>query len=323
MPHNTGERPLTKQAYKLRLEGLREAEGHIKANTLVRALGAPLGTAERATRLAATGRSVAKGRKPGWLKAAMNVTVTGLGAGSTTLDIQAPRLGDVRQEFGQRDFWLEQPEMGDTALDLGARAIREARRSDATGDHYDSSTLSEILKLGRAAEGAGEVRYELIPENGARRGFILETSECRGLRHRLDLIPASRAAVVSGRLDEIGHGQGRFGLLMGQGLTLPGRLRRSSLDVELLRPLWGKLATVQGLVHFKPNGQPRLIEAYRISARTDGDTIFETPPHGETSGQAALRRSPPVKAIAHVDPMVLWGVWPGDEPIEELLAQLD
>ena len=289
----------------------------------MRALGALLGTAERATRLAATGRSVARGRRPAWLKAAMDVTVTGLGTGSTTLDIQAPKLGDVHEELGQRDFWLEQPEPEDTALDLGARAIREARSSHATGDYYDSSILHEILKLGRAAEGAKEVRYELIPENGTRSGFVLRTSECPGLRHRLDLIPASRAAVVSGRLDEIGHGQGRFRLLMGHGRSLPGQLRRASLDVELLRPLWGKSATAQGLVHFKPNGQPRLIEAYRISARTKGDSIFETLPQGETTGQVDTRKSTAVKALSHVDPMVLWGAWPGDERIDELLAQLD
>ena len=29
------------------------------------------------------------------------------------------------------------------------------------------------------------------------------------------------------------------------------------------------------------------------------------------------------KAMRHVDPVILWGVWPGDEPIEELLAELD
>ena len=109
---------------------------------------------------------------------------------------------------------------------------------------------------------------------------------------------------------------------------------RSHLDVELLRPLWGKMATVQGIVHFKSNGKPRLIEARRISARAGGDAIFETMPEAETSvGTLAdavpePERSSPVsktsgRAMRHVDPMILWGTWPGNEPIEELLAQLD
>ena len=162
---------LTKQAYKLRLEGLREAKGHIKADTLVRALRALLGTAERATRLVATGRSVAKGRKPAWLRAAMDITVTGLGTGSTTLDIRAPTLGDVlNDDLAQQDFWLQQPDVRDTALDLGARAIAEAQNSSASGDHYDTSVLKEILGLGKAAE-TRDVRYELSPENPEANGF--------------------------------------------------------------------------------------------------------------------------------------------------------
>ena len=321
-PHG-GELPLTKQAYKLRLEGLREARGHIKADTLVRALGALLGTAERATRLAATGNSVAKGRKPAWLKAAMDITVTGLGKGSTTVDIRAPTLGDVlNDEFAQHDFWLQQPDVRDTALDFGARAIAEAQNSRASGDHYDTSVLKEILGLGRAAE-TPDVCYELSPENPERTGFVFRVTACAQIEERLNLIPLPRVLVVSGRLDEIGHGLGRFRLLMDKGRSLPGRLHRTSLDVELLRPLWGRRATVQGTVHFKSSGQPRMIEADRISARAEGDAIFEGMPEADAIGREDSSASTSVRAMRHVDPMVLWGAWPGDEPIEELLAQLD
>ena len=253
----------------------------------------------------------------------MDVTVTGLRTGSTTLDIQAPRLSDVHIDSAQQDFWLEQPDIGGTALDLAARAVREAKGSNAAGDYFDSSILGEILKLGGAAEGSEDVRYELIPENGRRSGFVLRGSDCSGLRHRRDLIPASRAVVVSGRLDEIGHGAGRFQLLMHEGGSLQGRLHRSSLDVELLRPLWGNPATVQGIVHFKSSGRPRLIVAHRISARVAGDAVFESLPVAETIRQEDPSAKTSVKAIRRVDPMVLWGAWPGDEPIDELLAQLD
>lgn len=125
----------------------------------------------------------------------------------------------------------------------------------------------------------------------------------------------------------------RFRLLVGSA-SLQGRLDRNQLDVELLRPLWGKPVTVQGVVHFKPSGKPRFIEARRISAHAEGDAIFETVPEVEI-GVATLadattesERSEPFssalgKVMRHVDPMILWGTWPGDEPIEELLAQLD
>ena len=52
--------------------------------------------------------------------------------------------------------------------------------------------------------------------------------------------PEPRAFIVSGRLDEIKHGNGRFRLVVAQGSALLGRVDPTSLDVEALRPLWGK-----------------------------------------------------------------------------------
>ena len=290
-------------------------------------------TAESATRLAATGRSGVRGAKPRWLKAALDFTVTGLEPGSTALGIEAPRLGDVPDlDLAQQDLWLQQPSTEDTSLDLGARATAEVQSSAASGDYFDGNVLQAILGFGGAVKTPG-VRYELIAENRSGTGFVLEASACPKIKERLHLIPAPRAFVVSGRLDKIGHGLGRFRLLMGGG-ALPGQLDRTHLDVELLRPLWGKLATVQGIVHFKSNGQPRLIEARRISERAEGDRIFETMPEAEMRGGelASVLAEPDrrgsvskssVRAMRRVDPMVLWGTWPGDEPIEELLAALD
>ena len=329
-----GDSPLTKEAYQFRLHGLGEAEGQIGVATLIRALDALLKTAERATRLAATGRSGGWGAKPRWLRAALDFTVTGLGPGSTTLGIEAPRLGDVLDlDIAQQDLWLQQPDVEDTSLDLGARATAEVQSATASGDYFDGDVLQAILGFGRAAQTSG-VRYELIPESRARTGFVLEASACPTIKESLHLIPVPRAFVVSGQLDQIGHGLGRFQLLMGEGRSLHGRLHRGHLDVELLRPLWGKPATVQGIVHFKANGRPRFVEARRISARAQGDRIFETMPEAETGEREAADVLPepeslvPIskasgKAMRHVDPMILWGAWPGDEPIEELLAELD
>ncbi len=299
----------------------------------MRALRALVKTAEGATRLAATGRSGGRGARPRWLREALDFTITGLEPGSTILEIEAPRLGDVPDlDLTQRDLWLQQPSSEDTSLDLGARATAEVQRSGASGDYFDVNVVRAILGFGNAATTA-DVRYELISPNRPGTGFVLEASACPKIRERLHLIPAPRAFVVSGRLDEIGHGLGRFRLLMDSG-SLPGRLDRNQLDVELLRPLWGKSATVQGIVHFKSNGRARLIEAHRISARAKGDKMFETMPEAEIpsgglaraltdTGRRGSHSKSTVRVRRQLDPMVLWGAWPGDEPIDMLLAALD
>ena len=134
--------------------------------------------------------------------------------------------------------------------------------------------------------------------------------------------PKPRSFIISGRLDEIKHGDGRFRLVVGQGATLFGRIDPTSLDVEALRPLWGKHTTVEGIVHFKVNGLPRLIEARRISGHQIGDNVFEEMPSVEVKESQDLLPVP-WKEAKVFDPIQLAGAWPGDEPIEQLLAQLD
>ena len=310
------------QQYQFRLRGLREADGRIKAANLSRVLDALVQTAERTTRLIVTGKGSAKGTRPKWLDATVDFTITGLESGSTILGMEAPQLGDAAyNEFAQQNLWAASPRLDETALDLAARAVEEIQTSDPAGDYFDSAVLEAILKFRKAA-GANGVSYELIPMSGARGRFMLDDRTCTRVRERLDDIPAPRAFIVSGRLDEIKHRSGRFRLVTGNGSQLLGRLDSAALDAEMLRPLWGTQTTVEGLVYFKANGQPRFIEARRISYRQEGDDVFEAMPSAETSQTRMLpsiqdRRAQPARF------MDLWGAWPGNEPVDELLDQLD
>ena len=308
------------QHYQLRLSALRENEGQIKAVSLRRILDALLKTAERATRLLATGKGSRRGPKPVWLNASVDFTITGLNPGSTVLNIEAPHLSETAyEEFAQQEFWREQPRLDDTALDLAAFAIEEAGAAEPPGDRFDSAVLEAILMFKNAADTSD---YELIPQGSARGRFVLNEHICARVDERLKSIPAPKAFIVSGKLDEIRYGGGRFRLLLGQDSPLLGRLHPDSLDIEALRPLWGKPTTVEGMVHFKVNGQPRLIEARRMSGYTEGDGIFEEMPSLEKSEKQVLVMDQSGRARS-ADPIELAGAWPGDEPINELMTYLD
>ena len=308
--------------YQLRISGLTESNGQIRMATLRRVTGALLTASERVTRLMATGVGIGKGTRPQWLHSAIDFTITGMKSGSTVLQLEAPRLGDTAHEqFAQEDLWRKQPSMDDTALDLVAQSVNETQMDNPAGDYFDSSVLEAIFKFGKAAGVAG-VRYEMVPEGPEHGSFALDDSTCVMVRDRLADIPGPKSFIVSGRLDEIKHGNGRFRLVVGQSATLFGRIEPTSLDVEALRPLWGKYTTVEGIVHFKVNGQPRLIEARRISSHQEGDNVFEEMPTVEAEESRTLF---PVqrKEVATFDPIELAGAWPGDEPIEDLMRQLD
>ena len=309
------------KGYQLRLRGLQEAKGQIKAGSLQRVLEALTKTAERSTRLLATGEGSGKGRKPAWLDAAIDFTVTGLESGSTVLGIDAPRLGNTAyDEFIHQRSSNEPPNPDDTALDLSALAIKDAQTRESAGDRFDGSVLEAILMFKKAA--GAHARFELIATCAPREMFAVDDRVYARVEARLQSIAEPRAFVVAGRLDEIGHGDGRFRLTLSDNAQLPGRLDLASFTVETLRPLWGKKSTVAGIVHFKANGQPRFIEARRISARHDGDEVFEEIPSAEIAGADDLPTIQHRKNNA-TKPMDLLGTWPGVEPVEELLSQLD
>ena len=304
--------------YRLRLHGLREPAGQIRAVSLQRVLNALIETAARATRLIATGEGSARGRRPQWLDATVDFTVAGLKPGSTELDMDAPFIRETAYAALAR---RERPELPETALDCAALAIEEAHQDDPPGDYFDGAVLDAIL-LFRKAAGSPGVRYELTAGDSGSPLFALDDGSCARVRQRLNDLTAPRAFVVSGRLDEITHGSGGFRLVGHSGEQLLGRLHSSSLRAESLRPLWGRQATVEGTVHFKANGQPRFIEARRIGLRQAGDEVFDSQPAVEAPRAVASIRDQqePARAASF---MRLWGTWPGDEPVAELLDQID
>ena len=313
--------------YRLRLGGLPGAAGQVRATTLTRVVDALLETAKRATRLLATGEGTGRGKTPRWLHDAADFTLTALKPGSTILDIEAPSLRDTACEvFAVQDLLADgretcQPSLDDTALDLAALAIQEAQEDDPAGDLFDGSVLEAILRFGKAAGYSG-VSYRMTSRTSAHGNFLLDDAACTRIQERLNNIRSPKAFIVSGRLDQIEHDSGRFRLMVNEGAPLPGKLVGEALDVERLRSLWGRRATVEGMVHFKHNGQPRLIEARRVRGYMEGDSVFREMPLAEIPTRRALTPGEARRGRA-ADFMKLWGTWPGDEPFEELFAQLD
>ena len=311
---------MSTKRYQLQISGLQESKGQINAKRLLHVVQALIETAERATRLSATGEGKGRGGpKPQWLNATVDFTITGLESGSTLIGFEAPSLRDTALDvFTQPDFWREQPSLDDTALDLAALAIEEAGTHSPEGNHFDNSVLDSILKFSKPW-GTSGISYKLIPQGSALGGFTLDEHIFARVKEQVENIPPAKAFIVTGKLNEIKHGKGQFRLLLEGDSYIIGQLNADFLDIEALRSLWGKQITVEGIVHFKVNGQPRLIEAYKISAHIEGDEIFqEMPMRVERMG-----RAPKERYLKAAPPEDFARVWPDDEPIEELLADLD
>ncbi len=146
----------------------------------------------------------------------------------------------------------------------------------------------------------------------------IELEKAERLRVRT---PEPQVFIVSGRLNAIEHSRKKFQLVVEGGEIIPGRIDEEFVSAEDMRLLWGEKVTVKGTVFFKPSGNVRLIEAQALNPVGPGEEIFQEIPRVQT--EAAF-----IQNIVLSDTKVnwlqdIWGRWPGDETIEELLAELN
>lgn len=303
--------------YEFHINGLSTGEGRISAFTLLELLQDVTECAGKALRLSVEGTSVKAGRNPGWLDAAVNFTVTGIGPGCTMIVVEAPRLaGLLGEELGQADFFGNPPSGDDTALSLFARSVQATKMEDIESNSYDRGVLKSLLDFRRLFRGAA-TSIELRSPDRAIDNVTFgqeDIEKVERLRHR---IPEPQAFVVSGKLDSIHQSERRFWLELPDSQRIPGRVDEEFLAAEDLRHLWGRTVTIKGLVHFRPSGKVQLLEAQTLTAAETGDEIFSVSPRVEETPFLFDGTRIDSTAIGQ-----LRGKWPGEESIEELLEAL-
>lgn len=309
--------------YTLRLEGLGTAEGEIRSATLEAVLANLRRAAERVARLRATGVATGGGARPAWLTRTVDFTVTGFGAGSTTVGLRAPQLRETAAaEFGRPSPEDDDPpdtNLDDTALDLVSETVRALGAADAPNGRVDRSVVEAIAALGRSAGNGTACALER--QDGAGVGFRLDASVRARAEKQLTRLPESRTCIVCGLIDRIQHDSGRFRLRLKDGKTLAAQIDPESVEVETLRALWGRQAMVVGMVHFHADGRPRVLVARRIGERTGGGRVFEHLPRGSGPGVPLI--PPDLREKARkFDWNRLGKVWKVEQSLDELLDQL-
>jgi hypothetical protein len=306
--------------YKLKLQGLFTPPGTISVLALKELVDDLTEACERGLRLAIQGESVKRGPIPGWLSRSLDFTVTGLKKGSTTILLDAPELGDTAPEYiKQQDLWYSKPTPEDTALSLVSRSVKDAVSENVESNAYDKGVLDGLLSFETFFKCYGK---KLVVEAPSRPvdSFSLSYTDLERVRELKAEIPEPVALVISGKFDLIQHSRRKFQLLLSNGQVIPGTIDPDILNVEQMREYWGKKVTIKGIVHFKPGRKVRLLEAQSIKPAEAGEEVFEKMPVAPRPG--ALFDSDLQKLSVGPALKEIWGKWPGDESIEELLASL-
>jgi hypothetical protein len=306
--------------YKLKLEGLDTPAGTISIRALKDLIDTLIESSERGLRLAVQGESVKRGPIPIWLARSLDFTITGLKKGSTTLLMEAPALGDTAaDQIKQQDLWYAKPKPDDTAITLFSRSLKEAVSENLESSAYDKGVLDGLLSFESFFKTFGHKLILQAPGRPAE-SFTLGCDELERVRRLKAETPEPAAFVISGQFDMIQHSSKRFHLLLSNGHIIPGTIDRDVLNVENMRQFWGKKVTIKGMVHFNPGRKVRLLEAQALKPAEAGEEVFEkvpTPPKPVPLFDSDLHKLNAGPALEEI-----WGKWPGDESIEELLAAL-
>jgi hypothetical protein len=306
--------------YQLRIKGLATPDGTISVRALMELLRGLTDSAERGLRLAVEGASVKSGRTPGWLEKAVAITVSGMEKGSTVLGIEAPMLGDViGPELQQQDFWVTPPAPEDTALSLFARSVTDTTAENLESDYYDAGVLLSLLGFKPFLKTMAH-SVELIAPGRPCENVTLSMAEMEKAERLKVRTPEPQAFIVSGHLDAIQHSRKRFQLVLPDTQVIPGRVDEEFISTEDLRQFWGKEVTVKGTVHFRPSGRVQLLEAQLIRTKEPGEELFAEMPQVQSEAEFAAEA---FHAVERKDWLQeVWGKWPGDESMEEILQGL-
>jgi hypothetical protein len=305
--------------YSLRIKGLTSADGTVAASELLELLHDLQQTAQRGLRLLLDGASVKRGAVPQWIEASTDFLITGFSKGSTVIEVEAPAFGEtIEQEMLQADFWREMPGPDDSVFSVMQKCLQDAESENLDSDRFDRGVLDSFAHFGRFFRHADSL--EIIRKDRKEPSFKITPASVAHVEKLRAKTPEPQTMVVSGKLDQITYKTGRFLMELPGGAQLRGRVHPEFLDTEDLRNVWGKKVSVKGPVHFKPSGAARFVDAEILKLMEASEEIFERLP-------VAVQIEAPFAGLLQaarstVEVSEFWGQWPGNENIEELLAEL-
>jgi hypothetical protein len=307
--------------YQIKLKGLKTPSGTISILALKDLASIIIENSERALRLAIEGYSLKKGQLPLWLKQAVDFNITSIRKGSTVLALEAPELCEVAAEqINQQNLWVNLPEPNDTALTIWAKSFNEATTEKYESEMYDKGLLTSFITFKEFIDKYAQ-SIEIDSQYDKKISKLkIDNQQLERIQKLTAAIPESRKIILSGFIDVIEHQAGRFKLNLENEEKISGEIDRSILDLEVMRDYWGKKVTVRGMADYKPNGKVRFLRADLLKLFEESEKLFE---------EYMIIEEPKLvyqisKNKSEVSPLKeIWGKWPSEESIDQILSELD
>ena len=304
--------------HTIKLKGYQTEDGKISFK-LLKDLG------DQLTRLAAStllsyvegSSKIKRGKSPVWLTNSIDFNLTGIGEGSTVLEIEAPILSESLAEVQLPIFQeIDSSKLKETsALDLSFFAYEQALNNKEESYLLDKNLLREIMQFKKVLESEGA---EIIFESNQTE-FKITNNILSEIKVLEDKTPPSRKAKVTGKLDVLQHSQSQLELVT-DGKKMRAKLS-GKLNFDDVLKLFGEDVILSGIANFNPAGKITSFVIQSIKKAASEDDYFRHIPQ-PIFKEFDLQRVVEAKGYKGTDIEELIGKWPGDESTEELLALL-
>ncbi|NHE57935.1 hypothetical protein [Cyclobacterium plantarum] len=301
--------------YRLKIEHASDKNGSIDLQRLASIAESLRKIAEGALQLRLKGLSKAK--KNIKLNDALKISLTGIQKGSTILNLESEKFKRTLSGYQTDIFMLgHQQELPDkTPIALFVESFDEALHNPNGSELLDKLLMKELLKFKKSFLNDNEIFS--FQKEGSFQKLTLKKSDFSKIKMAEEEIPQPEAALVNGIIEELTYSKLKVKIQTNEGIV-EGFLSES-MNPEEIKRWWGREATVEGTMHYKP-GSKSVLEIERIFESKPGDEFFSKKQKYESLEEQIARQ---IQEGKENNPLnMIWGSWPGDETDEEFEALL-
>jgi hypothetical protein len=186
-----------------------------------------------------------------------------------------PSLGEaVPKLFEQQSLFGDDLNPEDTVFDWLGDVTSAVWQEQRGSDRLDTDLLRHLTRFRNAPKGFESAS---IVTRRYRHDSVCLNQELGGRAERLvNETPKAQRTRIKGTLNQIAYVERGLLLNLSGGARL--RVLWDSEDVEALRGHWGHEVLLEGVLQYKPNGQPQVLVADSIRAATSQDGFWKDLP---------------------------------------------
>lgn len=198
-----------------------------------------------------------------------------------------------------------------TPMALVIDSFRQALKENPEEIQLDKPLLKSLLNFRKNFINNDEII--LLSNRGSISEIELRSNDFLKITKLEESIPDPTRVLISGKLDEMKVSKGRLGLQTNEGLVYI--YTTNSETLTSIREFLGKDITINGIGHFKPNGEVSFVDILDFDEYKISDKYFNKKPKALNSVQQVFFQ---VKENKKRNPISeLLGNWPGNESEEE------